>query len=303
MGGRHAGHAGDCLVSLLVFGFGFTAQHGLERFRSRFGTISGTVRSPEKAQRLSEAGVNARLFGPDATDPDLGRDIAEATHILLSIPPDQDGDPVLRRVEADLAAARRLAWIGYLSTIGVYGDQGGAWVEESAPANPTSARSRQRVRAEGEWLDFGRRTGVPVQVFRLAGIYGQGRNALVNLREGKAKRIAKPGQVFNRIHAADIVSVLLASMERPRAGAIYNVADDEPAAPQDVVAYAAALLGVPAPPEIPFDQADMTPMARSFYADNKRVSNRLIKEELGVTLAYPTYREGLRSLHAAGEGR
>ncbi len=289
-------------MSLLVFGFGFTAHHSLERFRVRFGTIGGTVRSRGKALRLSEAGVNARLFGPDAADPDLGCAIAEATHILLSIPPDQDGDPVLRRFEADLAAARRLAWIGYLSTIGVYGDQGGAWVDESAPAHPTSARSRQRVRAESEWLDFGRRTGVPVQVFRLAGIYGQGRNALVNLREGKAKRIAKPGQVFNRIHAADIVTVLLASMERPRAGAVYNVADDEPAAPQDVVAYAAALLGVPTPPEIPFEQADMTPMARSFYADNKRVSNRLITEELGVKLAHPTYREGLRSLHAAGEG-
>jgi nucleoside-diphosphate-sugar epimerase len=289
-------------VSLLIFGFGFTAHHGLERFRSRFGTVVGTVRSPEKAKRLTPAGVRARLFGPDATDPDLGRDIAEATHILVSIPPDQDGDPVLRRFEPDLAAARRLAWIGYLSTIGVYGDQGGAWVDERAPTNPTSARSRQRVRAESKWLDFGRRTGVPVQVFRLAGIYGQGRNALVNLREGKAKRIAKPGQVFNRIHAADIVTVLLASMERPRAGAVYNVADDEPAAPQDVVAYAAALLGVPTPPEIPFEQADMTPMARSFYADNKRVSNRLITEELGVKLAHPTYREGLRSLHAAGEG-
>jgi nucleoside-diphosphate-sugar epimerase len=290
-------------VTLLVFGFGFTAIHGLAPFRERFSQVLGTVRSPEKAERLAQMGVTPRLFGPDATDPALAGDIAEATHLLLSVPPDAEGDPVLRRFRADLEGARRLAWIGYLSTIGVYGDHGGAWIDETAPTRPTSARSRQRLHAEEEWLEFGRRTGVPVQVFRLAGIYGPGRNALVNLKQGTAKRLVKPGQVFNRIHAADIAAVLCASMERPRAGAVYNVADDEPAPPQDVVTFAAGLLGVPPPPEVPFDPATLTPMAASFYSESKRASNRLVRGELGVALRYPTYREGMRALHAAGEGR
>jgi nucleoside-diphosphate-sugar epimerase len=289
-------------VTLLVFGFGFTALHGLDRFRTRFLRIAGTVRTPEKAERLAAAGVTPRLFGPDAADPALAGDIAEATHLLLSIPPDAGGDPVLRRFGHDLAAARRLRWIGYLSTIGVYGDHGGAWVDEATPPAPTSARSRQRLAAEEGWLAFGRRSGVATQVFRLAGIYGPGRNALANLKEGTAKRIVKPGQVFNRVHAADIAAALLASMDRPRAGAVYNVADDEPAPPQDVVAYAAALLGLSPPPEIPFEEAALSPMGRSFYSESKRASNRLLKEELGVALRFPTYREGLGALHAAGEG-
>ena len=304
MGRRPGGRAKRCDgVTLLVFGFGFTALHGLDVFSERFAGVVGTVRSPETAERLAQMGVTPRLFGPDATDPALAGDIAAATHLLLSVPPDAEGDPVLRRFRADFEGVRRLSWIGYLSTIGVYGDHGGAWIDEDAPTRPTSARSRQRLAAEAEWLDFGRRTGVPVQVFRLAGIYGPGRNALVNLKQGTAKRLVKPGQVFNRIHAADIAAVLCASMERPRAGAVYNVADDEPAPPQDVVTFAAGLLGVPPPPEVPFDPATLTPMAASFYSESKRASNRLIREELGVALRYPTYREGMRALHAAGEGK
>jgi nucleoside-diphosphate-sugar epimerase len=289
-------------VSLLVFGFGFTALHALDQFRARFGTIVGTARTPEKARRLAEIGVVPRLFGPDGAAPELDRDPTEATHLLVSVPPDPAGDPVLRRFGEAIAGARRLEWIGYLSTIGVYGDHGGAWVDESTPATPRSARSRQRLQAEAEWLALAQRTGVPVQIFRLAGIYGPGRNALANLKAGTARRIVKPGQVFNRIHAADIATVLVASTARPRAGAVYNVADDEPAPPQDVVAHAAALLGVAPPPEVPFAEADLSPMAASFYAENKRVANRLIKEKLGVRLAYPTYREGLRALRDAGEG-
>ncbi len=290
-------------MSILVFGCGFTVLNGLERFRTRFRMIVGTVRSPEKAARLTEAGVVARLFGPDATDPELAADIAAATHLLVSVPPDAEGDPVLRRFSGAFERARNLRWIGYLSTIGVYGDHGGAWIDERTPPGPTSARSRQRLQAEIQWLDLGRRSGVPVQVFRLAGIYGPGRNALRNLKDGTAKRIVKPDQVFNRIHAADVATVLLASMDRPRAGAVYNVTDDEPAPPQDVVTYAAALLGVAAPPEMPFAEANLSPMAASFYADNKRVSNRIIKQDLGVSLAFPTYREGFQALYAAGEGR
>lgn len=290
-------------MTLLVFGFGFTALNGLEVFRTRFPTIVGTVRSPEKARRLEAAGVAARLFGPEAADPALAGDIAEATHLLLSVPPDAEGDPVLRRFADEIGRARRLRWIGYLSTIGVYGDRDGAWVDETTPPNPTSARSRHRLQAESAWLDLGRRGGVPAHVFRLAGIYGRGRNALANLRDGTARRIVKPGQVFNRIHAADIAAVLAASMERPRSGAVYNVADDEPAPPQDVVAYAASLLGVPPPPAIPFEEAGLSPMGLSFYAESKRASNRLVRQELGVTFSFPTYREGLRALSEAGEGR
>jgi nucleoside-diphosphate-sugar epimerase len=184
----------------------------------------------------------------------------------------------------------------------VYGDHGGAWIDETAPPNPTSARSRRRLAAEEAWLALGRRTGKPVQVFRLAGIYGPRRNPLAQLAAGTATRIVKPGQIFNRIHVDDIAAALAASLDRPRAGAVYNVADDEPAPPQDVVAYAASLAGVVPPAEIPFDEASLSPMARSFYAETKRVSNRLLKQELGLTLRYPTYREGLAALRAAGEG-
>jgi nucleoside-diphosphate-sugar epimerase len=196
-----------------------------------------------------------------------------------------------------------IGWIGYLSTTGVYGDCGGRWIDETAPARPQSEASRRRLSAEREWLRIGAETGRSTQIFRLSGIYGPGRNALAKLRSGKAHRIVKPGHVFNRIHVDDIVATLLASMDRPRAGAHYNLADDEPAPPQDVVAFAASLLGCEPPPEIVFEDASLGPVAARFYGENKRIANRLIKEELGVKLAYPTYRDGLTALHAAGEGR
>jgi nucleoside-diphosphate-sugar epimerase len=290
-------------VNLFVFGLGYTSLHFVRSQAPRFARVSGTVRSAGKAETLRGEGIEALAFGPDARDPAIPARLAEADALLVSVPPDPEaGDPVIEAYGDMIASSPRLAWIGYLSTIGVYGDQGGAWIDETAPLHASSARTRARVAVERAWLDLGERAGKPVQVFRLAGIYGPGRNALVNLRAGTAKRILKPGQVFNRIHADDIAAVLAASLDRPRAGAVYNVADDEPAPPQDVVAYAAELMGVEPPPETPFAAASLSPMGRSFYGENKRVSNRLIREELGVDLAYPSYREALRALREAGEG-
>jgi nucleoside-diphosphate-sugar epimerase len=218
------------------------------------------------------------------------------THLLHSIPPGHDGDPVLRHYRAEIAHLSTLDWIGYLSTVGVYGNYAGAVVDETAQPHPNNERTRARVVAESGWLALGEEAGRPAQVFRLAGIYGPGRSALDKLRAGTARRIVKPGQVFNRIHVEDIATVLEASIARPRAGATYNVADDEPAPPEDVIAYGAELLGIEPPPEVPFEEADLSPMARSFYGDSRRISNALIKSELGVRLAYPNYREGLQTL-------
>jgi nucleoside-diphosphate-sugar epimerase len=219
-----------------------------------------------------------------------------ATHLLHSIPPGPDADPVLAHYRDEIANLPSLEWVGYLSTVGVYGDQEGRWCDEATGTRPNSARTEARVEAEQAWLAFGEEIGVPVQVFRLAGIYGPGRSVFDKLRDGTARRVKKDGQVFSRIHVEDIASVLEASIARPRAGAIYNVADDEPAAPGEVVAYAAALLGIEPPPEVAFAEADLTPMARSFYEGSRRIANARIKSELGVSLRYPTYREGLASL-------
>jgi nucleoside-diphosphate-sugar epimerase len=283
-------------MNLFVFGLGFTGRRFAERARDRFATVRATVTEAASANRIAaETGFIMRAFGPEADDPGIADDLADTDALLVSAPPGEDGDPVLARYEAAIRASR-IGWIGYLSTIGVYGDQGGAWIDETTPAAPRSARSRIRLDAEAAWLKLGAETGKAVQVFRLSGIYGPGRNPIVKLREGRSQRIVKAGQVFNRIHVDDIATTLLASIDRPRAGAIYNVTDDEPAAPQTVTEHAAALTGLPLPPEIDFETADLSPMARSFYGENKRVRNALIREELGVTLAYPTYREGLASL-------
>jgi nucleoside-diphosphate-sugar epimerase len=220
------------------------------------------------------------------------------THLLVSVPPDAAGDPVLAVHGEDIARIKGLRWLGYLSTTSVYGDHGGGWVDETAELAPSGDRGRRRVAAEAGWLELWHRRGVPVHIFRLAGIYGPGRSPFDALRAGTAKRIDKPGQVFSRIRVEDLAHVLAASISRPRPGAIYNVCDDDPAAPEAVVAHAAALLGMPAPPLVPFEAAELSPMARSFYDDNKRVSNRLIKSELGVTLRYPDYRAGLAAILA-----
>jgi nucleoside-diphosphate-sugar epimerase len=283
-------------MSLLIFGFGYSARALLDGWPADGpGEVTVTTRSREKAEALSREGLTARVFPGDDLAPDLER----ARRVLITAGPEDGRDPVLSRLQEDFTQARHLEWVGYLSTTGVYGDHDGGWVDESTPLAPTSGRGRARVAAEEGWRALHRVHGVPVHIFRLAGIYGPGRGPFDRLRDGTARRIVKPGQVFSRIHVEDIAHVLLASMARPDPGAVYNVCDDCPAPPQDVIAHAAKLLGVPVPPEVPFETADLGPMARSFYADNKRVRNDRIKSELGVRLRYPDYRAGLAQILAA----
>jgi nucleoside-diphosphate-sugar epimerase len=281
---------------LFCFGLGYTASTLARRLTAEGWLVSGTCRTAERAAALSAAGFCVHLFDRDRPLPPQA--LEGATHLLISIPPDVAGDPVLAMHGHDIAAMNRLSWAAYLSTTGVYGDRGGGWVDETAALQPTGERGRRRVAAEAGWLDLWRSRGVPLHIFRLAGIYGPGRSAFDALRSGTAKRIDKPGQVFSRIHVEDLASVTVASMSRPRPGAIYNVCDDDPAPPEAVVTYAAALADVPPPPLVPLEAAGLSPMARSFYGDNKRVSNRLIKAELGVDLRYPDFRIGLAAILA-----
>ena len=288
---------------LFCFGYGFSASTLGELLGPAGWSLAGTCRTPEACRALAEAGVDALPFSREAPLAHPAQNLAGTTHILLSIPPDADGDPTLDCHGADVSAIEGLEWIGYLSTTGVYGDTGGAWVDESATLAPTGTRGKRRLEAERGWLALGEDYGLAAQVFRLAGIYGPGRNALAAVKRGAAKRIAKPGQVFSRIHVADIAQVLAASIAKPRAGAIYNVCDDEPAPAADVITHACALLGIAPPPLTPLEDADLSPIARSFYADSRRVSNDRIKTELGVTLRYPNYRAGLAALLAEETGK
>ena len=288
-------------MNILILGLGYSAGFFARAALVRGWEVTGTVRSAEKAAELSREGIRTLVFGGFAVSSALAKAVAEADAVLVSVQPAEDGDPALGPLRAALMAAPNLRWIGYLSTIGVYGDQGGAWIDEAAPPSPTNARTRQRVEIEEAWLQLGRDSGKPVQIFRLSGIYGPGRNAITKLRNGTANRLIKPGQVFNRIHVDDIAGVLMASLAQPRQSAIYNVTDDEPGPPQDVITFAAELTGLEPPPEIPFEQAQLSPMAASFYGENKRVSNALVKREFGYAFRYPTYREALRALAAAGE--
>lgn len=281
--------------TLLSLGHGYSAR-SLARALPQGWRVIGTTRNPEKAAALSAEGIEPRVWPGQS----LSEDIASATHILASAAPTDRGDPFLPEIAAALAGANP-EWVGYLSTTGVYGDHGGGWVDESTPLAPSTRRGALRVLAEEQWQKASQEGGWPLHIFRLAGIYGPGRGPFEKVRSGKARRIIKPGQVFSRIHVADIAQVLYASMNAPRSGAIYNLCDDEPAPPQDVIAHAATLLGLPPPPEVPFDAAEMTPMARSFYAESKRVRNDLIKTELGVQLQFPSYRDGLEALRQAGE--
>jgi nucleoside-diphosphate-sugar epimerase len=281
---------------LFAFGLGFSAQTLAERLAAKGWQIAGTARDVGKIGQLASRGYEMAQYSGEAGNAALPTALRGTTHLLHSIPPGPEGDPVLAHYREEIAALRSLEWIGYLSTVGVYGHQEGNWVDESTPPKPNSARTEARVEAEQAWLAFGEAIGVPVQIFRLAGIYGSGRSVFDKLKSGTARRVKKDGQVFSRIHVEDIAGVLEASIARPQAGAIYNVADDEPAAPGEVVAYAAELIGVEPPPEVDFVQADLTPMARSFYEGSRRITNQRIKCELGVTLRYPTYREGLASL-------
>jgi nucleoside-diphosphate-sugar epimerase len=283
-----------------VFGLGYSALVLAARLRVKGWSVAGTCRSEDKQRELAAKGIKTFLFDRGRPLDDAAAALAGTTHLLSSVPPDAKGDAVIDHHGADIAALPDLRWVGYLSTTGVYGDRGGDWIDENAGLHPSGSRGAARVAAERAWLDL-ERFGHKAQLFRLASIYGPGRSALDTVRNGTAKRIVKPGQVFSRIHVDDIATVLEASIARPNAGAAYNVCDDEPAPPQDVIAYAAALLGREPPPEIPYAEAApaMSEMARSFYMDSKRVANTRIKTELGVKLAYPDYRTGLKALLAA----
>ena len=282
--------------TLISFGHGYVAQALGQALLADGWQVFGTTRDASRADALANTGVTPLLWSDEGA---IRAAMGQASHLLASAAPGPQGDPVLAAFgPAIAAAAPRLRWAGYLSTTGVYGDHQGAWVDEDTPLTPSTARGQARVLAEAEWQAL---TALPLHIFRLAGIYGPGRGPFAKLRAGTAQRIVKPGQVFSRIHRDDIVRVLRASMAHPNPGRMYNLCDDDPAPPQDVIGHAAQLLGLPMPPEIAFDEADLGPMARSFYAESKRVSNARIKQELGVSLAYPTYRQGLASLLAAGE--
>jgi nucleoside-diphosphate-sugar epimerase len=291
--------AGEDVRHLLCLGFGYTARHLAARLDASRWRISGTSRTPEGAAAIRALGHRGLVLGDGPMASDVEAAVTGATHILVSVPPTAAGDPMLERIGSAVARAPRRRWIGYLSTIGVYGDHAGAWVDETTAPAPTSPRSRWRLAAEEAWLALGEATGSKVQVFRLPGIYGPGRSALDQLRAGTARRIDKPGQVFNRMHVADIAAALEAAMDGLGRQPIYNLADDEPAPQPDVVAFAARLLGIPVPPLVAFDPAELSPMARSFYGECKRVSGALAKADLGLVLAYPTYREGLAAILAA----
>jgi nucleoside-diphosphate-sugar epimerase len=279
--------------TLLSFGHGYSAEALARRLLAEGWTVIGTTRSPDRAARLAARGVEPLVW--PGTDPRPA--LARATHLLSSVAPEEAGDPVLLAAgDAIAAAAPQIRWAGYLSTTGVYGDHGGGWVDEATALTPSTRRGEMRVAAEAAWRALADRSGLPLHIFRLAGIYGPGRGPFEKVRDGTARRIIKPGQVFSRTHVEDIAQVLHASILRPNPGAAYNVCDDDPAPPEDVLARAAALLGLPPPPAVPYEKAEMTPMARSFYAESKRVRNDRIKEELGVVLRYPSYREGLAAL-------
>lgn len=278
---------------LFVFGLGFSGRVIARAALARGWQVAGTTRGGDA---LALPGVEVFAFDRESSlaGPLPDAALAGTTHLVSAVPPDDSGDPVLAATGAALASLPGLRWAGYLSTTGVYGDHGGGWVDEDTPIAPGLARSRRRVEAEEAW----RASGLPVHIFRLAGIYGPGRSAIDSVRAGTARRVVKPGQVFSRIHVEDIAAAVLASADQPRPGRIYNLCDDDAAPPQEVIAYACALLGVAPPPEIPWEeaQATLSPMALSFFADNKRVRNDRMKTDLGVQLRYPTYREGLAAL-------
>jgi nucleoside-diphosphate-sugar epimerase len=285
------------VTKLFIFGAGYSGK-AVGRAKPEGASVAGTTRSAEKFHALRQAGIEPFAFDGALTE-EVAKELAETTHLLISIAPDEAGDPVLNAArEVITKAMPNLRWIGYLSTVGVYGDHGGAWVDETGECKPVSRRSGMRLKAEQEWLELGRETGLPVAILRLSGIYGPGRNALVNLENGTAKRLIKPDQVFNRIHGEDIAGAVWHLAGR-NLGGVFNVTDDMPAPPQDVVTYAAGLMGIEPPAEIPFETAQLSPMARSFYGENKRVANAAIKAA-GYRFRYPDYRAAFDAMWATG---
>lgn len=281
--------------TLLSFGHGYSAKALARRLLPQGWTVIGTTRSTDKAERMRAAGIQTIVWPGDAADSgEIIEALDQATHLLTSVSPTEQGDPVLNALgPAIQKKASSLTWAGYLSTTGVYGDHQGGWVDESTPLTPSTERGKMRAQAEAAWQSI---PDLPLHIFRLAGIYGPNRGPFAKVQKGTARRIIKDGQVFSRIHVADIAQTLQASIQNPNPGGIYNLCDDDPAPPQDVIAFAAQLLGQPIPPEIPYDAAEMTPMARSFYAESKRVKNDRIKSELGIELMFPTYRAGLAAM-------
>ena len=278
--------------TLLSFGHGYSARALSRILLAQDWRVIGTTRNEDKAVGMMNDGIEPRIW-PGA---DMAPALNGATHLLISAAPDSAGDPVLAALHDEIAArAGQFEWVGYLSTTGVYGDHGGDWVDETTPLTPSTKRGIARVQAESAWAAI---PDLPLHIFRLAGIYGPGRGPFAKVRAGTARRIIKADQVFSRTHVADIARVLAASIRNPNPGAVYNVCDNDPAAPQDVIGYAADLLGLPLPPAEDFEKAEMSPMARSFYAESKKVRNDRIKNELGVELLYPDYRSGLKALLA-----
>jgi nucleoside-diphosphate-sugar epimerase len=286
-------------MNVFFFGMGYSSLATARAIHKNIDAeipISGTRRNLDNVEEFADAAYRMHVFDGQSPGETLAEDLQRATHVILSIPPDERGDPALDLHRDTLDAASELKWLGYFSTVGVYGDFNGAWIDETAETRPVNARSKLRVKVEQQWRDYADKRGVPLLVLRLAGIYGPGRSAFDKLRDGTARRIVKPNQVFNRIHVDDIGRVTQLAAGRALGGT-FNLGDDEPAPPQNLVTYAAEKLGVAPPPETPFETAQMTEMARSFYADNKRVSNRAIKDALGIELLYPTYREGLDAIY------
>jgi nucleoside-diphosphate-sugar epimerase len=283
---------GGCVkLHMLFLGFGFSAEALAKVLDPKLWRITGTSRSAEGVKHIESLGYEGVFFDSLKAIDD------SVTHIVSSVPPGPTGDPVLQKFTTELQRrAEHLNWVAYLSTTGVYGDHAGAWVDETTPLTPNTERGQRRVDAEAQWLALHHHHQLPMHVFRLAGIYGPGRNALISLKDGTAKRVIREGQVFSRIHVDDIAGILKASIAKPHPGCAYNVADDEPCPPQDVITYAASLLDFEPPPEIPFENADLSPMARSFFMDSKRVHNTRVKQELGYAFLYPDFRVGLQSL-------
>ena len=283
---------------LFCFGLGYSAERLARSLidSDEDWTVAGTFRDEEKAEPFRQMGVETLFFDGGEPISGIEKVLENSTHLVISVPPGLQGDPVLRHHRDDISQLSHLVWVGYLSATGVYGDRQGEWVDETAERKPSGQRGERRVVAEDGWMDLWRAHQVPVHLFRLAGIYGPGRNALETVRSGRARRIDKPGQVFSRIHVDDIAQTLKASIKQPNPGTAYNVCDDEAAAPRTVIEYACTLLRVEPPPLLPFDEADLSEIARSFYADNKRVSNERIKQKLMVELKWPTYKEGLQGL-------